>query len=44
LDVSTTAALAWLMGDLRIREHAPLAEAAHIEHALGLERADGRNP
>jgi len=29
-------ALVWFKRDLRVRDHAPLAEAAHFEHALGL--------
>ena len=31
-----TAALVWFMRDLRVRDHAPLAEAMHFESALGL--------
>ena len=30
------AALVWFKRDLRVRDHAPLAEAAHFERALGL--------
>ncbi len=30
------AALAWFKRDLRLRDHAPLAEALHFERALGL--------
>ena len=29
-------ALVWFKRDLRVRDHAPLAEAAHFENALGL--------
>ncbi len=32
----TAAALVWFKRDLRIRDHAPLAEAMHFEHAQGL--------
>ena len=32
----TTAALIWFKRDLRIRDHAPLAEAMHFDNALGL--------
>jgi deoxyribodipyrimidine photo-lyase len=31
-----TAALVWFKRDLRVRDHAPLAEAMHFESALGL--------
>lgn len=31
-----TAALVWFKRDLRLRDHAPLAEAMHFENALGL--------
>ena len=31
-----TAALVWFKRDLRLRDHAPLAEAMHFERALGL--------
>jgi deoxyribodipyrimidine photo-lyase len=30
------AALVWFKRDLRVRDHAPLAEAMHFESALGL--------
>lgn len=30
------AALVWFKRDLRVRDHAPLAQAMHFEHALGL--------
>ena len=32
----TAAALVWFKRDLRVRDHAPLAEAMHFERALGL--------
>ena len=31
-----TAGLVWFKRDLRVRDHAPLAEAMHCDHALGL--------
>jgi deoxyribodipyrimidine photo-lyase len=34
--LSAPAALVWFKRDLRLRDHAPLAEAAHFERALGL--------
>ena len=35
-EVSGPAALVWFKRDLRVRDHAPLAEAAHFDSALGL--------
>lgn len=35
-DMTGTAALVWFKRDLRLRDHAPLAEAMHFESALGL--------
>jgi len=32
----STAALVWFKRDLRVRDHAPLAEAMHFENAVGL--------
>ncbi len=34
--MSTPAALVWFKRDLRVQDHAPLAEAMHFENALGL--------
>ena len=34
--MTATAALVWFKRDLRVRDHAPLAEAMHFESALGL--------
>jgi hypothetical protein len=34
--MTTPAALVWFKRDLRVRDHAPLAEAMHFEQALGL--------
>jgi deoxyribodipyrimidine photo-lyase len=34
--MSGAAALVWFKRDLRVRDHAPLAEATHFERALGL--------
>jgi len=34
--MTDTAALVWFKRDLRVRDHAPLAEAMHFEHAVGL--------
>lgn len=34
--MSGPAALVWFKRDLRVRDHAPLAEAAHFDRALGL--------
>ena len=34
--MATAAALVWFKRDLRLRDHAPLAEAMHFEQALGL--------
>ena len=34
--MTATAALVWFKRDLRVRDHAPLAEAMHFERALGL--------
>jgi deoxyribodipyrimidine photo-lyase len=35
-DMTGSAALVWFKRDLRLRDHAPLAEAMHFENALGL--------
>ena len=34
--MTTAAALVWFKRELRLRDHAPLAEAMHFEQALGL--------
>ena len=42
-DVTGTTALVWFKRDLRVRDHAPLAEAMHFESALGLVVIDRKS-
>ena len=34
--MASPTALVWFKRDLRVRDHAPLAEAMHFDNALGL--------